>query len=125
VRDVLETLEREGAQPVALAYLAGLDVESDERELYAALRRAELLLAAGGDPRRELELDGRAVESLAADLDDPAGRAALAAGLERLREAAAGLPAVERSLEALRADPALAWRAHAAALLAEHLAGEE
>ena len=46
------------------------------------MRRAELLLAAGGDPRRELELDGRAVTSVADDLDEPDG-ARPARGLAR------------------------------------------
>ena len=38
---------------------------SIRREANGALRRAELLLAAGGDPRRGLELVGRAVTSVA------------------------------------------------------------
>ena len=56
----------------------------DEAELHAALRRSELLLATGGDPRRPLELYGRAVTALADDLDEPALRAELAAGLDAL-----------------------------------------
>ena len=65
-----------------LCFLAGRDVELEETELHAAIRRAELLLAAGGDPRRPLELYGRAVTALAADLDDPVSREQLAVGLD-------------------------------------------
>ena len=59
-------------QWVLLCFIAGQSVELDEAERNAALRRAELLLAAGGDPRRPLELYGRAVTALADDLDDAA-----------------------------------------------------
>ena len=45
-----------------LCFLAGRDLTVDERELGSAVRRSELLLAAGGDPRRRLELYGRAVQ---------------------------------------------------------------
>jgi len=48
--------------------LAGRGVTFDEHELHAALCRSELLLAAGGDPRRRLELFGRAVTALAEEL---------------------------------------------------------
>ena len=73
---------------VLLCFLAGRDVALDAHELGAALRRSELLLAAGGDPRRPLELHGRAVTALAEDLDEPERRAQLAAGLviARLRD---------------------------------------
>lgn len=124
MRELLEHLEAAGVSPVALAYLAGRGVALDEDELRGALRRAELLLAAGGDPRRELELDGRAVESLAADLDGPAARAELGAGLARLLDEAQGLPATAEALSVLLADAGLAWRCFACALLAEELAEE-
>ena len=94
------------------AWLAGRLVELDEDELRGAVRRAMLLLAAGGDPHRDLELDSRAVTSLAAELDTPERRAALAAALEGLRDSAS----------ALAADGDLAWRAYACSLLAEALA---
>ena len=107
-----------------LAWLAGVDLELGEEEARGALRRAMLLLAAGGDPRRALELDGRAVESLAAELDRPERRAALGRGLARLRTEADGLPLAEAALDALVADADLAWRAYAAGLLGEELAEE-
>ena len=48
-------------QIVVLCHLVSDAVPIDAEELNGALRRAELLLATGGDPRRPLELDGRAV----------------------------------------------------------------
>jgi hypothetical protein len=107
-----------------LAWLAGAEVAMDEDELRAGLRRALLLLATGGDPRRRLELDGRAVTALAAELDRPEHRAALARGVEALNAEAEGLRAVATALAALRADGDLAWRAYAAGLLGEELAGD-
>jgi hypothetical protein len=80
-----------------------------------------LLLASGGDPRRELEPDGRAVGSLADDLDRPERRAGLQAALAALRVEADGLPTVASALDALSADGELAWRWAACALLAEEL----
>ena len=92
-----------------LAWLAGREVPLDEDELRGALRRSLLLLASGGDPHRELDLDDRAVTALADELDTPERRAALTAGLR-------GLDA-----ELLLAEPELAWRAYACGLLAEEL----
>jgi hypothetical protein len=106
---------------VSLALAAGSDIELPEDELNAAVRRSVLLLAAGGDPTRELELDGRAVTALAADLDAPARRNELAARLAGLRQPAAGLPLVEGALARLSADSDLAWRSFACALLAHEL----
>jgi hypothetical protein len=110
---------------VLLCFLAGRDVTPDALELNAALRRSELLLAAGGDPRRRLELHGRAVSALADDLDDPTLRAELAAGLASLRALAEHLPDTVAALATLRADARLAWQCYAMALLAEALAGVE
>ena len=104
-----------------LAYVAGQSVELDPDELRAARRRAVFLLAAGGDPHRELELDGRAVTALADDLDAPERRAQLAAGLQELRAQAAGLPRLAATLDRLIGDADLVWRAYAAALVAEEL----
>jgi hypothetical protein len=106
---------------VSLALAAGSDIELPEDELNAAVRRSVLLLAAGGDPTRELELDGRAVTALAADLDAPGRRNELAARLAGLRQPAAGLPLVEGALARLSADSDLAWRSFACALLAHEL----
>ena len=76
-RRLLEGLEREAGDPTpGLALLASRSVDVDTAELSAARRHALLLLAAGGDPHRELELDGRAVGAVAAELDRPQRRAA-------------------------------------------------
>ena len=126
MRELLEQLEAApgGSVLPALAWLAGQEVELDAAEQHATLRRAELLLAAGGDPRRELELDGRAVTAVADDLDDPDARATIARALGRLAPQAEGLPAVAAAVARLRDDPELAWRSYACALLAETLAGD-
>lgn len=109
---------------VSLAYAAGGEIEIPQEERHAAGRRALLLLAAGGDPARGLALDGRAVVALAADLDAEDRRAVLATGLAELDRQARGRPHVSEALRALRADPDVAWRAFAAAVLAEELEGE-
>ena len=122
-RELLERLEEEGGEPTAaLAWVAMQSVELDPAELAAARRRALLLLASGGDPRRDLEPDSRAVGGLADDLDAPDRRADLAAAIAALRVGAEGLPAVAGALDALAADGELAWRWAACALLAEELA---
>ena len=127
VHDVLRTLEE--AEPeeqwTALCFLAGREVELDAAETYGALRRAELLLAAGGDPRRRLELHGRAVSAVAHDVDTPERREQLAAGLAALEPGVADLQAASDALRILRADPDLAWQCYAAALLAGELGGDE
>ena len=106
---------------MSLALVAGSEVELPEEELNAALRRSLLLLAAGGDPHRELELHGRAVTALAVDLDAADRRRQLAEKLATLRRPAAGLPLVEGALARLLADRDLAWRAFACAVLAHEL----
>jgi hypothetical protein len=108
-----------------LCFLAGRGVTLDERELGSAVRRSELLLAAGGDPHRRLELYGRAVTALAEDLDHPVCREQLAAGLTALTPEAEGLQGAAEALRLLTRDPALAWQSYAMALLAEALAGED
>jgi hypothetical protein len=109
---------------VSLAFAAGQDVAVAADERRAAGRRALLLLATGGDPGEELDLDGRAVVAMAGELDDPARRAVLAAGIDDLRRHARGHPHVSEALRALAAEPDVAWRAFAAAALAEELGGE-
>ena len=93
IRDWVRSLER--AEPAEqwtiLCFFAGRAVTIDGDELNAALRRAELLLAAGGDPHRPLDPFGRAATALADDLDAPERRAQLREGLESLREVVAGL----------------------------------
>ena len=92
---------------VVTAYVAGQHVPLSEEERNAAVRRALLVFAAGGDLRREPALDDPAVLELAADLDAPDRRDALLAASPVLRE-----------------DPDLAWRAYACGLLAEALGDE-
>jgi len=121
---VLQMLDKAGAETdvrPALALVAARDLVIEPNELGPPLRRAMLLLAAGGDPQRELELDGRAVTALAAELDRPERRAEVSRGLEALREEAAGLANVSPALEELLLDAGLAWSAYACALLADEL----
>ncbi|MEO5577318.1 MAG: hypothetical protein ABIR67_01280 [Gaiellaceae bacterium] len=126
MRELLELLEAGPSDGllVSLAWLAGRELEHDEDELKASVRRAQLLLAAGGDPRRELELDGRAVAAMAEDLDNPAARDRLEDALARLTADSEGLAAVSDGLARLRAQPNLAWQSYAGALLAEAI-GED
>jgi hypothetical protein len=126
VRDVVRSLER--AAPVdqwtMLCFLAGQRVELDADERNAAVRRAELLLATGGDPRRKVELFGRAVTAVAEDLDSEAARAQLGEGLAALRAETEGLRGAGEALRLLQRDPDLAWQCFACALIAEELAAE-
>jgi hypothetical protein len=105
-----------------LAFLAAQEVAIPEAELNAARRRSLFVLAAGGDPHRTLEPDGPAARALAADLDSPERRTAAVRALDGLAARADGLAAVTAALHRLRADPELAWRWLACALLAEELA---
>ena len=126
MRELLELLEAGPSNSLllGLAWLAGQGIELDEEEVRATVRRAELLLAAGGDPRRELELDGRAVGAVAADLDDPEAREQLEDSLNGLATEAEGLASVASALAQLRAQPDLAWQCYAGALLAEAIGGD-
>jgi hypothetical protein len=105
-----------------LAYLAGQAVTVDEAELNGARRRALLLVAAGGDVRRELGVDDRAVKSLAADLYTEERREQLARGVDALAGHVRDLPVAREGTVFLASDIALAWRLFALALLAEELA---
>jgi hypothetical protein len=91
-----------------LAYLAGQAVPLPDDERNAAVRRALFVFAAGGDLHREPTLDDPAVLELAGDLDTAERRSALHEALTLLEGG-----------ERLAADPDLAWRAYACALLAE------
>jgi hypothetical protein len=121
VAEVLARLEAgELGDPLPIiAYLAGQRVGLPEGELHQARRRALLLLAAGGDPRRELDVDDRAVKALAVDLYDEERRAALAAGLDELVLLARELPRVRKGALFLAGEVDLAWRLYALGLLAE------
>ena len=110
---------------IAVAFLAGADVPIPDEELRGARRRAVLLLAAGGDPQRDVDPSGRAGTALASDLDSPPRRDALAAGLDTIAQAAPDLELLRSTADELRADAELAWRAFACALLVEELSGED
>jgi hypothetical protein len=105
-----------------LAFLAGQSVELPEADLNAARRRALLLVAAGGDPHRELDIDDRAVKSLAADLYDDERRVALGSALDALVLRVRDLPVAREAALFLVSDVDLAWRMWALTLLAEELA---
>ena len=127
-RTGLEELEAAGFEPgsgellVSLAWLVSESVPIEEDELKAARRRAMFVLAAGGDPHRELDLNSVAAERLAGELDAPERRRALARALTELETA--GLPNVSAGVSALLAQPDLAWRSFGLALLADELAEE-
>ena len=105
-----------------LAYLAGQAVELDEAELNGARRRALLLVAAGGDPHRELGVDDRPVKALAADLYSEERREQLARAVDALVLRVRELPTAREAAIFLAGDVDLAWRLLALALLAEELA---
>jgi hypothetical protein len=106
---------------VTVASVAGRELEVEPDELRGAGRRALLVLAAGGDPSRGLDLDGPAVIGLASELDAPERREAIEDGLFRLLEQAKGLPHVSEAVRGLLAQRDIAWRAYACSLLAEEL----
>jgi hypothetical protein len=126
VHNALRPIERAEAEEqwALVCFVAGRGVELDPALVKGAVRRAELLLATGGDPHRSLELYGRAVTAVAHDLDAPAARRQLRASLESLQAEAAGLPGVNEALRLLLADPDLAWQCFALSVLAEELAGQ-
>lgn len=128
MRARLEELERSGLDPrsselqVVLCWLVQDHITIDEATLNAARRRAMFVLAAGGDPHRDVGLDSIAAERLADELDTPQRRTQLAAALDELPTD--DLQAVSAAVGSLRADPELAWRSFALSLLADELADE-
>jgi hypothetical protein len=110
---------------VVLASVAGAEVRLDGEERAGAVRRALLLLAAGGDLNRGLDLGGRAVRALATDLEDPERREMLASALARIASEAQGLPHVSEALRGLLDAPDVAWRAYACSLLAAALGADD
>jgi hypothetical protein len=110
-----------GVAVVTVASVAGRDVPLDDDDVRGEVRRALLVLAAGGDPERGLDLNGPAVVRFAEELDAPERRAALAAGLEQLAADALGHPHTSELVRALVDDPETAWRAYACAVLAAEL----
>jgi hypothetical protein len=129
-RPRLEELEASGLAAhsgellTVLVWLVLAEIEIPDAERKAALRRSMLVLAAGGDPHRELGHDDVAVERLAEELDASERRARLDAALQALSAGAEGLPVVSEALAALLSEPDLAWRTYALALLADELADE-
>lgn len=120
-REHLEGLEESDLDlDVAVAWLVRDQVGFDEDELNGARRRAMFVLAAGGDPHRDLSYGDVAAERLADELDSPARRAALDAALAALDTS--GLARVRDAVATLRADPERAWRTLALALLADEIA---
>lgn len=126
IRDVLRPLEQADPEEqwMMLCFLAGRRVELDPAEANGALRRAGLLLASGGNPRRRLELYGRAVTAVAQDVDTPKRRRQLETGLAALESETRGVRGVTEALRLLQGDPELAWQCFAAALLAEELGSD-
>ena len=110
---------------VVLASVAGADVPVEPDDVRSAARRALLLLAAGGDPERGLDLHGRAVTAMADELRTVDRQLALEQGLVDLRFQAEGLPHASEAVHGLMHAPDVAWRAYAAGLLAEELDGAD
>jgi hypothetical protein len=124
IADVLRRVDagKLGDPLPVLAYLAGQAVQLDEADLNGARRRALLLVAAGGDPHRELDVDDRAVKAVAADLHTQERRDELARSIDELVLRVRDLPVAREAALFLAGDVDLAWRLFALALLAEELA---
>jgi len=110
---------------VVLASVAGAEVPLDGEERAGAVRRALLLLAAGGDPSRGPDLGVRAVRALATELDQPERHEILASSLAEIASEAQGLPHVSEALRGLVDAPDVAWRAYACSLLADALGADD
>ncbi|MDX6475170.1 MAG: hypothetical protein QOH95_681 [Gaiellaceae bacterium] len=106
-----------------LAYIAGQAVEIDDGDLNGARRRALLIVAAGGDPHRDLDIDDRAVKSLAADLYTDERREQLGRSIDALVLRVRERRAAREAALFLAGDVDLAWRLFSLALLAEELGG--
>jgi hypothetical protein len=106
-----------------LAYIAGQSVEIDDEDLNGGRRRALLLVAAGGDPHRDLDIDDRAVKALAADLYTDERREQLGRSIDALVLRVRERPVAREAALFLAADVDLAWRLFSLSLLAEELAG--
>jgi hypothetical protein len=105
-----------------LAYLAGQAVEIADEDLNGARRRALLVVAAGGDPHRDLEVDDPAVKAIATDLFTEDRREQLARAIDALVIRVRDLPTAREAAIYLAGDVDLAWRLFCLALLAEELA---
>lgn len=123
LEDLLQRVESgELGDPLpVLAYIAGQTIEIGDEELNSARRRALLLLAAGGDPHRDVGVDDRAVKALAADLYTEERRDQLARAIDALVVRVRDLPGAREAAIFLAGDVDLAWRLLALGLLAEDL----
>lgn len=128
LRAALEHLEASGPSEAdaaaAVAFAASLSLHLDEAALAGPVRRALLLLAAGGDPHRALEVDGRAVRALADELQALVGDDELATAFASVHARARGLPRIEAAAAVLAADSKRARSALALALLGTELADD-
>jgi hypothetical protein len=106
-----------------LAYIAGQAVEIGDEDLNGGRRRALLIVAAGGDPHRDLDVDDRAVKALAADLYSDERREQLGRSIDALVLRVRERPVAREAALFLAADVDLAWRLFSLSLLAEELAG--
>ena len=129
LRAALEYVEASGPSDAdaaaAVAFGASLSLRLDEAALAGPLRRALLLLAAGGDPHRALDVDSRAVRALSNDLEALVGDDELAAAFDSVHACARGLPVIEAAAAHLAADPGRARGAVALALLGVELGSDE
>jgi hypothetical protein len=105
-----------------LAYIAGQMVEIDDADLNGGRRRALLLVAAGGDPHRDLDVDDRAVKALAADLYTDERREQLGRSIDALVLRVRERTVAREAALFLAGDIDLAWRLFSLSLLAEELA---
>ena len=127
-RAALEEIDRtcgdsDGAL-LPVAWLVTRLLRVDAHELNAALRRALLVQAAGGDLRREIALDDRAVRMVAGELREAGAEPQLREALAGLARESTGLPRAAAAVGHLEADDALARTYVAAALLADELTGD-
>ncbi|MFL5964839.1 MAG: hypothetical protein ACJ757_18355 [Gaiellaceae bacterium] len=106
-----------------LAYVAGQAVQIDDEDLNGGRRRALLLVAAGGDPQRDLDVDDRAVKALAADLYTEERREQLGRSIDALVLRVRERPVAREAALFLAGDVDLAWRLFSLGLLAEELGG--
>ena len=104
-----------------LAYIAGQAVDIEEADLNGARRRALLLVAAGGDPHRGLDVDDRAGKALAADLHTDERRRQLGRSIDSLVLRVRDRETAREAALFLAGDVDLAWRLFSLALLAEEL----
>ncbi len=104
-----------------LAYIAGQAVEIQDEDLNGARRRALLLVAAGGDPHRELDVDDRAVKALATDLFSDERRDQLGRSIDALVLRVRDRQTAREAALFLAGDVDLAWRLFSLGLLAEEL----